>query len=423
MLETSSYHLFARQLEVAPKLLEGSYVLNWDMRLGKTRAVLHAFNQLTFGGGPMTCIVVCPSIAKGVWENENREMGLDLPTLILDGISQKRARGVTASGLPRLIILNWEILDAHLPELLELVQRERAVLVLDETHDHCCNPFNNRYKAARDLALFADRVWMLTGTLYRTSAMDLHHQLRLLGPNYYPHYYDKFSAFGEKFCYPHYNRFKRGWDYKGIRPGTEAELMGLPVIDRRLEEITELPGEVVWWLDEGEQWAYTGGEQEGAMARARADLSELKAKRTVELIKHNHLDSEPLIVFGWHHRFIRKTAEELGAAIIDGNTSSTEKTRITRDFTEHKIPIVVANIESAGLAIDFAVARNAIFGEIDWVAATMRQAEARIRGPKQTRKPCYWYVLTLNSVDEFVWRSMLARGRDTKRLDAAKKAS
>jgi hypothetical protein len=52
----------------------------------------------------------------------------------------------------------------------------------------------------------------------------------------------------------------------------------------------------------------------------------------------------------------------------------------------------------------------------------MAQAEARIRGPKQTKRPCYWYLLAMNSVDEFVWRTMLARGRDMKRLDAAKTA-
>jgi hypothetical protein len=422
MDESRQYHLFNRQLEIAPRLIAGSHVLNWDMRLGKTRAVLHAFSQLTFQGGPLTCIVVCPSIAKGVWENENREMGLDLPTLVLNGITKKRTTGTTLPGLPRLIILNWEIVDAHLPELQEICSSERVVLVLDETHDHCCNPWNARYKAVRDLAMAADRVWILTGTLYRTSALDLHWQLRLLGPTYYPFYYEKTAVFGEKFCYSRYNKFKRGWDYKGIRPGTETELMQLPVIDRRLEEMTELPDEVTWWLDEGDKWAYTGGEQEGAMALARSNLSELKAERTVELIKRNRLDKEPLVVFGWHKRFIHKTAQLLGAAIIDGDTSSTEKTRITRDFTQGKINIVVANIKSAGLAVDFAVARNAVFGEIDWVKATMNQAEARIRGPKQTRKPCYWYVLALNSVDEFVWRSMLARGRDMKRLDAAKLA-
>jgi SNF2 family DNA or RNA helicase len=422
----SEYHLFKRQLEIESKLLAGSAVLNWDMRLGKTRAVLHAFNKLTFQGGPMTCVVVCPSIAKGVWENENREMGLDIPTLVLDGITKKRSTGVHVQNLPLLMILNWEIVDAYLPELQRLAGYEKIVLVLDETHEHCCNPRNARYKAVRDLAMMADRTWILTGTLYRTSAMDLHHQLRLLGPSYYPHYYTKLSVFGDKFCFPRYNSFSKTWEYKGIQPGTEAELINLPVIDRRLEEMTELPEEVTWWLDEGDKWAYNGGEQAGAMALARSELSALKAERTLEFIRRNNLLEEPLVIFGWHHKFIDGVAAGLldkkRIGIIDGNVSSAQKTAITRAFAKGEIDVIVANIESAGMSVDLASARNAVFGEIDWVKATMNQAEARIRGPKQKRRPCYWYVLAMNSVDEFVWRSMLARGRDMKRLDAAKSA-
>lgn len=420
----SEYTLFNRQKEVESKLMAGSMVLNWDMRLGKTRAVLHAFNRLTFQGGPRTLVVICPSIAKGVWQNEQREMGLELPTLVLDGITKKRAAGVRVPGLPQMIIANWEITDAHLPELQELFDKERVILVLDETHDHCCNPRNARYKAVRDLAMMADRVWELTGTLYRTSALDLHWQLRLLGPGHYPFYYMKTTDFGDRFCLPpRYNQFKKAYEYKGIRIGAEAELINLPVIDRRLEEMTELPTEIPWWLDEGDSFKYDGGNQEGAMSRARSELSSLKAQRTVELIRRNNLQLEPLVVFGWHKNFIHKVAAELGgAAIIDGDVPHEQKTRICKEFAEHRIGIIVANIQAAGKSVDLASAKNAVFGEIDWVKATMAQAEARIRGPKQTGKPCYWYLLAMNSVDDFVWRSMLARGRDMKRLDAAKTA-
>jgi hypothetical protein len=523
----SEYTLFSRQKEVESKLMAGSMVLNWDMRLGKTRAVLHAFDQLAFRGGPSVAIIICPSIAKGVWENELREMGLALPGVILDGNTNLRyrrfglgaldnkvrtydfeheqnvtgtvqdpsvlislvpksgrvsgpqvkspsqaskprhelvtrvvnhqarqvSRTATASDtplaiddssqianldggelgqiytgplvgtrhFPQIILCNWEIVDSWLPVLQEIAPD--AVLVLDETHDHCCNPRNARYKAVRDLAMMADRVWELTGTLYRTSALDLHWQLRLLGPGHYPFYYMKTDAFGEKYAYPRYNQFKKRNEYKGIRPGTEAELINLPVIDRRLEEMTELPTEIPWWLDEGDSFKYDGGQQEGAMSRARSELSSLKAQRTVELIRRNNLHLGPLVVFGWHKNFIHSVARELGgAAIIDGDVPHEQKTRICREFAEHRIGIIVANIQAAGKSVDLATAKNAVFGEIDWVKATMAQAEARIRGPKQTRKPCYWYLLAMNSVDEFVWRSCLARGRDMKRLDAAKLA-
>lgn len=411
------YGLFPRQAAVEPKLMAGSTCLNWEMRLGKTRACLNAFDKLWQAGGPSVAIVVCPSIAKGVWAEENHEMGLDLPTVILDGITRRRATGERIAGLPLLLIVNWEIVDAHLAELQELAPN--AVLILDETHDHCCNPRNERYRAVRDLSLLVPQTWILTGTLYRKSAMDLHWQLRLLGAAAYPYYHMTTAQFGDRFCFLKYNRFSKQNEYKGIKPGMEAELVSIPAIDARRVEGEPTPDELVWWLDEGETYRYGGDDDQGAMAKARAELSILKAQRTVEFVRANHLTSEPLVIFGWHRRFIEHVAKELAGAIIDGNTSSTDKDRIRHEFAAGRISLVVANIKSAGVAIDFARARNAVFGEVDWVKATMAQAEARLKGPKQTRKISYFYVLCRQSVDEFVWRTMLGRGRDMVRVDAA----
>lgn len=430
----SEYHLFKRQAEVAEKLMAGSMVLNWDMRLGKTRAVLHAFERMTWNGGPRTLLVICPSIAKGVWEQEAREMGLEIPTLVLEGIKKKVSKGDHEPELPHMMILNWEIADAWLSELLALVQSRQVVLVLDETHRHCTNPQNARYKAVRDLAFFAERVWLLTGTLYRTSALDLHWQLKLLGSRLYPHYYMKTVDFGLKFCanvkqlsFRKGERMITKTEYAGIK--NEAELIaGIP-IDRRLEDLVEPPENVVWWLDEGHKYHYSGGSEDGAMAKARNELALLKAERVIELVKNNELIKEPLVIFGWHKAFIQRVLSGLLAefphlriGVISGNVDSTQKTNIARAFAAGQLDVVIANIDAAGMSVDLAAARNAVFGEIDWVKATMSQAEARIRGPRQTRKPCYWYPLCLDSVDEFVWRTMLGRGRDMKRLDAAQMA-
>lgn len=420
--DNKSYPLFKRQADVQKRLAAGNLCLNWDMRLGKTRAALHAFERMTWEpDGPRNLLVVCPAIAKGVWEAEQYEMGLELPTVIHDGKTRLRSKGFAFNEVPQLTILNWEIADAWLERLTELMDQKKTVLVLDETHEHCTNPWNQRYKAVRDLAFSAHRVWTLTGTLYRTSALDIHHQLRLLGPAY-PFYYTKANEFGDRFSYAHYNQFSRRNEYKGLRNEKDLMLACAPVIDRRrlLDEIP--PNEVTWWLDEGDKWHYSSGDQPGEMAAARAVLSELKAVRTWELIRRNDLNSEPLVIFGWHHAFINKMAELTGGWVIDGSTTPFTRSEAIKAFNASSNGILVANIEAAGVAIDLAHARNAVFGEIDWVKATMLQAEARIRGPRQTRRTTLWYALALDSVDEFVWRTMLGRGRDMKRLDAAQPA-
>ncbi len=267
--------------------------------------------------------------------------------------------------------------------------------------------------------MLAERVWTLTGTLYRRSALDLPRQLRLLGSASYPFYYTKTRDFAERFCARvRYNRYSKREEYLGVK--NEPELLDAlaPVLERRVEELEELPEQFVWWLDEAEKWRYAGGDDQGAMARARADLSELKAERTVELVKHTPaLRDEPLVVFGWHRRFTHRVATDLGGLVIDGDTSAAKKEEVLASFRSGHVRTVVVNIKAGGVAVDLASARNALFGEVDWVAANMHQAEARIRGPKQLNRVTYWYVLCSDSVDEFVWRTMLGRGRDMRRLD------
>ena len=414
----SAYRLFPRQSEVGPSLRAGPYVLNWFMRLGKTRACLHAFDQLWQTGGPSIMVVVCPSIAKGVWNAEQREMGLQLPTVKLDGKTNKRATGERIRGLPLLVMVNWEIVDAHLHDLVELATNNRIVLVLDETQDHCTNPANKRYKAVKALAMLADRVWICTGTLYRTSAMDYYWQLRLLGPSAFPWYYTKVVDFSARFVpIIRRNQYSNRLEYRGVKNLDDMLDPMRPWLDRRLEELEEVPEDFVWWLDEGDQYRYAGGDNPGAMSAARSELSELKAQRTVELIKRNGLDQEPLVVFGWHKRFVHRVAAELGGLAIDGDTSASQKDNIVAGFKAGQVPIVVVNIKSGGVAIDLARARNAVFGEVDWIATSMEQAEARIRGPRQTQRVTYWYVLCSDSVDEFVWRTMLRRAGDSRRID------
>lgn len=412
----SEYRLFPRQREVESRLRAGSFVLNWYMRLGKTRACLHAFDRDWQAGGPSVLVVVCPAIAKGVWIAEQREMGLQLPIIKLDGIKKKRAVGERIRGLPLMVLINWEILDAHLADLIKLATSSRITLVLDETQDHCTNPANRRYKAAKDLSMLAEKVWICSGTLYRTSAMDFYWQLRLIGKAN-PWQFTKIKDFGPRFARERYNKFNDKIEYVGIH--NEADMLApcLNVIDRRLEELEELPEDFVWWLDEGDRYRYSAGDAPGAMSAARSALSDLKVARTVELVKYNHLEGGPLVVFGWHREFVKKCAAALGGAALYGDTSTEQKNQIVADFRAGKIPVVVANIRAAGVSIDLATARNAVFGEVDWVAATMEQAEARIRGPRQTERVTYWYVLCSDSVDEFIWRTQLRRAGDSRRID------
>jgi len=102
----SEYTLFHRQKEVESKLMAARWSSTGTCGWQDSRCPAR-IQPIDLPGRPRTLVVICPSIAKGVWQNEQREMGLELPTLVLDGITKKRAAGLRVPGLPQMIIANW----------------------------------------------------------------------------------------------------------------------------------------------------------------------------------------------------------------------------------------------------------------------------------------------------------------------------
>jgi len=97
-----------------------------------------------------------------------------------------------------------------------------------------------------------------------------------------------------------------------------------------------------------------------------------------------------------------------------------DRDRIRHDFAAGKLPLLVGNLQSAGLGIDLSAARWFLYGEPRRDAALHYQAEARGRGPKQTAKTLrHAYLLIRGSVDATIWRHRLHRGEDIERFYTA----
>lgn len=427
-----SYALFKHQADAAPLLMRGSAILWWDTQTGKTRAVLHAFDQLWQAGGPRHLIVVCPAYARATWVAELEEMGLALPVRQLFGVSRRYVRdslaptarssapAVTTNlvGLPHVSILSWDIVGAWEADLR--VQAGSAVLVLDESHEHAVNPATRRYKGVQSLSTFADRTWLLSGTIYRRTAMDIFWQARLAGQlrNLKP------AAFGDNYCQRRFNPFRGysgAFEYRGLKPGAENKLGALITNLSRIheEDCYDVPAvrRLVRWVDIGP--GYQGGDNEGHLEEARSRLVPLKIQRCLEFI--NDLPQRPLVVFGWHTAFVEAVAEKIpGAAFITGATPPIKRAEIRRNFMAGRIPVLVANLKAFGLSVSLARANHIIFGELHWSETDHRQAEGRIKGPAQASPHItYTYLGVQNSVDDFVWRVKLDKGRAMDRLDRA----
>jgi hypothetical protein len=419
----STYTLFKHQQDAEPLLTRGSAILWWDMQTGKTRATLHAFDRLWQSGGPRRLIVIAPAYARATWVNEMEEMGLGLPVSNLYGITKRKIVGDLVDPfadpkLPSVVLASWDVVGSWLGPLLK--QAHLSALVLDESHEHATNPATKRYKAVSRLALASNRTWELTGTIYRKSALDIFWQGKLVGG------FRGLKAieYGEKYCLKRFNPFRGksgGYEYRGLRPGIEERLVELlPNLSRvRESEAFDVPlvRRIAQYVDLGP--GYTGGDNEANLERARSALIPIKIQRTLEFL--NDLSDRPVVVFGWHQEFVEKLAASIpGAEFVTGNTPAIRRADIQRRFAAGRIPVLVANLRAFGLSVSLARAHHIVFGEIHWSETDHRQAEGRIHGPSQVHDRLHFtYLLVKNSVDEFVWRVKLDKGKAIDRLDAA----
>ena len=113
-----------------------------EQGLGKTVQALAALEA----DDAFPAIVVCPASMKLTWE---REAGIWLPdrsVAVLDG--RTAATWDEATLRAEIVVLNYDILEAHLQRLLD---RHPRALVLDESH-YVKNPRAGRTKAALELA-------------------------------------------------------------------------------------------------------------------------------------------------------------------------------------------------------------------------------------------------------------------------------
>jgi len=341
------------------------------------------------------------------------------------------------------VILNPDILDmtirkgsayhGWLRTLIQWMGQGKAVLVMDECHEYATNLRSKEYRAIKQLALVAERVWQLTGTFYERSALDAHHQLQLLGPRYpFLHRHD--GWFGDLFCEkkhnPHRGQLRTGRrkdgaeyqyrtggvDYSGIAEGAEdrlvRELQG--VILRRTASDVGLVGPRILdiWVDHYDQTVELRRDE---MERLRSELVLLKCQRTIEYVAK--LKERPVIVYGWHRKLLQHLASHWRAPLIYGDTNQSERVKIQQEFQAGLTPILVCTLGMR--AVDLSRADHVVYAEIDWSATKMRQSMDRVVNGAKPRESAAHVLLVSGSVEEVVWDRILMKGEAIERLDQA----
>ncbi len=382
-----------------------------EQGLGKTVQALAALEL----DDAYPAVVVCPASIKLNWE---REAHIWLPERRI-AVIHGRTLGADDAEAVRdadVIVVNYEILDAHLDSLAR--RRPRAA-VFDESH-YAKQPRARRTKAALALAhcVPADGLKLaLTGTPVMNRPNELVSQLRLL---------DRLSDFGSgaeltrRFA-THASHDRLHWNLRAHCYVRRLKVDVLPQLPEKSHEtvVVEIDNEQEYRLAERDVVAWLQSQP--------LDLGTIEAKisaalRAERLARLNYLrqlsgrgklaaslhwiedftaSGEPLVVFADHIEIQKAVLKRFPHAVhVLGSDSAAERDAAVRAFQEPDGPeLIVCSLKAGSHGITLTRASNVAFLELDWTPARLEQAEDRTHRIGQRNAVTAWYLLAPNTID------------------------
>lgn len=361
-----------------------------DMGLGKT---IQSIAAIPDGA---SVIVICPAVAKSVWQRETAKWRPAMKVTVLSGRGSFRA---PEAG--EMVCVNYDILPAEVPALLP-----GTVVICDEAHA-CANPKAQRTQRAGALSEAARRgggkCWALTATPLKNNPLELWGVLQLAGIA--REAFGSFAGFLRAF-----NGYKGEWGgYRFGQPTESAAVALRRVSIRRVKSdvLTDLPSKTYRTVPAAidretaklcdAALAEMVGEDgqlslavENAVAKlmasslgfaqfsaARAALAKAKIPAMLEVVSSYEEQGEPLVVFSAYRAPIDLLGARDGWATITGDTSNERRGEIVDAFQAGKLKGVACTIRAGGVAITLTRASNVLRVDREWNPALNVQAEDR----------------------------------------------
>lgn len=176
-----TFQLLQHQHEGVGFLMEqGVGLLAFEQGLGKTFVAIEAFRRLLDEGRADRLLVICPNSLKRNWVAEFAKFALAISVEVAEG-NPKQRRATFQQSRARVLVTSYETARAETTALLAFAQRQRTVLVLDESHA-AKNWRSLTSTAARTVAPYCEFRWLLSGTPVTNTATDLFTQVEIIEP-------------------------------------------------------------------------------------------------------------------------------------------------------------------------------------------------------------------------------------------------
>ena len=395
--------LLPHQIEARDFLLTKKRAILADQpRVGKTLPTAAAALQ------HLPAVIVCPAIAKTVWEAAFQRLGCD-DVRVING--RKDAASV---GWHKVIIVNYDLLP-------NLILGKAQTLVLDECH-RIKNPKAARTKAASLLMKMTPRVYALSGTPIPNRPIELWPILHGLGI-YRGGWFDFAARYAKMWQAPW------GLDTSGASNIPELKALMRPHVLRRKKEdvfkvykdpqvslITfDLP------VDKREQafdadalvanpnalMAFEG------LAEVMREAGMRKVSMAAEFIDDLLNAGEPVVVFAHHKDVVAQLVDALfthAPSVVVGDTPRAQRDKAIDAFQSGKTKCIIGNIAAMSEGVDLSAADTIVFVECTWSTSALEQASSRVENiAKHGVKPMI-YILTIRaSLDHTVLQKCLQK--------------
>lgn len=450
-------NLFPFQAEGVAWLRRNSRtLLGDDMGTGKTVQALCALPP----SPSVPVLVVCPAVAKGVWE---REAAVWRPKYRVTVLSGKGAFLWPKHG--EIVVVNYDILPDSLPqppvpnlrlvegaEIVKLRERLKAGgynlhVIADEAH-YVKNPGADRTGRFRVLSGLADTVWLLTGTPLVNKPPDLYHVFES-GQMALPCFGD-FTAYHSMFetieLQAKQGRFKRKYT-KWVRPhypdDLARRLRRVSLKRRRYDVLKQLP-EKRWKTIPvavteraatlkadaifaelqvmGFDWDAARANASyfrqspatfAAISEAAAALAAAKIPAMLATVEEFEEEEEPLVVFSAHRAPIDLLGGRPGWAAITGDTSHSKRSEHVEAFQQGHLKGIACTIQAGGVAITLTRASNALFVDRAWNPSENEQAEDRLHRIGQINPVVIMDLVAEHPFDQHVNRVLTSKKQIT----------
>ena len=358
----------------------------------------------------LPALIVCPAIAKTVWEAAFNKLAPDVSVRVISG--RNDAMRTTSD---KVVVVNYDLLQYFNNAGFQ-------TLVLDECH-RIKNPKAARTKAAMLLMKQIPQVYALSGTPMSNRPAEMWPVLHGLG-----------IYCGGWFDFVH--RYAKAWnppwgglDVSGASNIPELKALMKPYVLRRKKEdifmnYQEPQVSLITFdlaVDKREQQF----DVDALMANPNAlmafeGLSEVmkeagirKAPLAADFIDDLLHAGEPVVVFAHHKEVVNILEDELRThkpVKVVGDTPKAQRQKNIEAFQTGKTKCFIGNIASCSEGIDLSVADTIVFVEPTWQTSALEQASSRVENiQKNGTKPLIYLLTVRASLDHNILKRVIEK--------------